>query len=433
MRMPAEPVTEPKSTGWLPALGLILLCGAVLRLIWVGDMEYKADERWFFEQTQSETRDSFFPWLGLPSSTFALNPGTVSWPFVVLGWLTGATEPTQLARAVQVVNVLALLALAYFALRVVPAAEREPWLWAVALLAVNPITVLMHRKIWNVSVLLPLTVPVLIGWWYRRHRFGAFTWGLASLAVAAVYPPGIWFAIGLALWTALFDRKSVAWLDWAIGSSLGAAPLLPWVGYMMEYTSRIPLAGRGVNNLGSLPFYRYWPTEPFGISLHYSLKSDFWEYLRGPHWYGMPNYLVGALHVAMLGLMVAIILGWLGWFFRERRALAPLFFGNDTQTGLLQSSYLWAGGLLATLTLMPFHRHGMQLVAPLMCLWVARLALRSQAIGRGLLVALVAVQLGISASFLGYIHTHNGPIRGDYGLPYSQQVALENHTQEKTR
>jgi hypothetical protein len=436
------PNPDRRSTAWAVALVVVLLCGAGLRLVWVSDMEYKADERWFFQQSQPAQRDGLFPWLGLPSSTFALNPGSVAWPFAVLGGLLGVDEPTQMARAVQVLNILALVGLVVFALRVVPEGEREPWLWAAALLAVNPIAVLMHRKIWNVSVLLPITLLVLIGWWHRERRWGCFLWGLASLMVAWVYPPGLFFAAGLALWGLLFDRKKIAWLDWVLGSGLGAAPLVPWVLHLIDFTSHYHLAGRGLNKLVALPFYRYWNTEPFGISLNYSLDSEFWTFLRGPHLFGWPTYLVGALHVAMLALMVGILVGWVAWYFRTRPALGRLFVGSETETGFLQSAYVWGGGLLLTLAMIPVHRHSMQLVAPIMFLWLARLALRNGSplrgvgtVGRGLLAALVVVQLTISASFLGFVHTHDGPIQGDYGTPYSQQVSpgLRAQVQEKAR
>lgn len=414
-----------RSNGWAVALGVVLLAGAALRLVWVGDMEYKADERWFYQQTQPGERDPLFPWLGLSSSTFALNPGTVAWPFALLGGLCGVNEPTDLARVVQVVNVLALFGLVLFALRVVAPGEREPWLWAAALLAVNPIAVVMHRKIWNVSLLVPLTLLVLLGWWHRSTRWGAFLWGGAALLVAWVYPPGLFFAAGLALWSLLFDKKRVAWLDWSLGSGLAAAPLVPWLFYLADHASRYALANRSWSKLGSATFYRYWPTEPFGISLHYSLEGEFWSFLRGPHLGGTPTYLLAGLHLVLLGLMLALLVGGLVWAWRARPSLGGLFVGRESETSFVQSAYFWAGGLLFTLSLLTIHRHAMQLVAPLMCLWVARLGLRSGTVGRWLLAFLVATQLLISASFLGFIHTHDGPIRGEYGTPYSQQLAQE--------
>jgi hypothetical protein len=411
-------------------MAVVLLCGAGLRLVWVEDMEYKGDERWFFQQSQAGFRNPGFPWLGLPSSSKTLNPGTVAWPFAFLGRLLRIEEPTQLARVVQILNILALLGLVSFALSLVPPGEREPWLWAAALLAVNPIAVVIHRKIWNVSLLVPLTLLVLVGWWQRRKPGGAFLWGLAAGVVASVYPPGCFFAAGLALWGVLFDRKNIAWPGWFLGSSLAALPLIPWFLYLADPGRPAPLPGRGMTMFCTAPFYRYWFTEPFGISVHYSLEGEFWNFLRGPVLFGTPTYLLAGLHLALVVLMASVLFGWLVWAWRTRPNLGTLLVGRATETGFLQSAYLWAGGLMLTASLLTVSRHSMQLVAPLMCLGVARLALRNEAPlrgvgtwGRGLLATLVAVQLTISASFLGFIHTHAGPIVGEYGTPYCQQVS----------
>jgi hypothetical protein len=71
----------------------------------------------------------------------------------------------------------------------------------------------------------------------------------------------------------------------------------------------------------------------------------------------------------------------------------------------------------------------MVITFPLMFLWVARLAIAKTGqscdalrLGRSLLFALCITQFLLSASFLGYIHTNQRFIRGDYGTPYGAQV-----------
>ena len=54
-------------------------------------------------------------------------------------------------------------------LRKVPVVEREAWLWAIALVAVNPLAVLYHRKLWNPSLFPLLTVCFLWCWWHRQR------------------------------------------------------------------------------------------------------------------------------------------------------------------------------------------------------------------------------------------------------------------------
>src|SRR5262249_35004334 len=158
-----------------------------LRLVWAEDIEYKGDEYWTFQRTQAVGRTEPFPWVGMPTSAGFVNPGMSAWVFLALGKLAAAQSPPDLARAVQGLNVRALVLLVGFALRVVPREEREFWLWGAALAAVNPVAVLFHRKIWPPSVLPLFTLVLLAGWWRRERRWGAFTWGLVGALVGQIH------------------------------------------------------------------------------------------------------------------------------------------------------------------------------------------------------------------------------------------------------
>src|SRR4051812_4042749 len=122
---------RPWSFGLLAAL----LLGGVLRLLWGQDIEYKADEAWTFARTQCVGDAEPCPWAGMPTSAGFPNPGMSLWVFLELGKLTAAHDPVALARAVQLLNLVALACLVLFALRAVPRPEREVWLWAAALAA----------------------------------------------------------------------------------------------------------------------------------------------------------------------------------------------------------------------------------------------------------------------------------------------------------
>jgi hypothetical protein len=182
-------------------IGLILAlaAGAVLRLIWGADIEYKADEAWTFRRTQEVGRTEPFPYVGTLTSQGFRNPGLSIWVFLVLGKLFTVTDPVALARAVQVLNVAALILLVGFALRFVPRGEREPWLWGIALAAVNPLAVLCQRKIWPPSVLPILTVVMLVGWYRRDRRWGSFVWGFVGACVGQVHMAGFFLAAGYGL------------------------------------------------------------------------------------------------------------------------------------------------------------------------------------------------------------------------------------------
>ena len=413
---------------WRLGLGVALLLGIGLRLVWGEDMEYKLDEWWTYERVQEINDGEPLPWLGMPTSAGFLHPGGTVWIFYALAKLTGAHDPVQLARACQLLNIGALLLLVGFAFFSVPREQREPWLWAAALVAVNPLAVLMHRKIWPPSVIPALTMLLIITYWYRDRRLGAFAWGIAGAAIGAFYPAAMFLAAGFFLWALLFDRARVAWRWWLPGSMLGVLPLIPWFWYVFtEMGTRTPSHRRWAH-LVEGKFWLYWVTEPFGISLHYSLGADFADFLSYPHCFGVPTYLVGMMHGVIVLAAVALVAGLVRRLWRERDRWRDLWIGRDSQTAFTQNACLWGFGLVFTATMLSVYRHYMVITFPLMFLWLARAALAhrrplagSLSTGRVFLVGLCIAQLVITASFLGYIHVNQRTIQGDYATPYAAQ------------
>ena len=111
---------------WLAGLVAALIFGAVLRLVWVNDIEFKADEAWTFQQTRDVARSGSIPPLGMPCSAGFRNPGMSVWVFLALGKIAGADKPTTLARAVQILSIVAIASLVRFAWRCIGEEEREP-------------------------------------------------------------------------------------------------------------------------------------------------------------------------------------------------------------------------------------------------------------------------------------------------------------------
>jgi hypothetical protein len=425
---------------WPVGLTIVLILGAAFRLVWISDMEYKADEAWTFEQVQQVREGGPVPALGMPTSQGFLNPGLSLWVFLPLAEIANIQDPRDLARAVVVLNIVALVGLAVFALLVVPRQEREVWLWAAALVAVNPLAVLFQRKIWPPSVFPVISVLFLLSWWYRERRWGALFWGLIGAGLGQIDGPGYFFAAGFVLWALLFERRRVAWGSWFIGSCLGALPLIPWLNYLLYFAHFRPHNPRAWVHALEGKFWSRWILEPLGFGLDYSLNRDFFAFLRYPYLGRIPSYLGLVWHV-VVGVIGAVIALRAVQRFRSN-ALGTAFVGRSSATAFAQSAALWGYGLLFTLSLLPLNRHYMIILFPLQFVWLAGLALwspRSQSLnieardvaadlkfGRVLLTLLVVCQSCLTLQFLSFVH--NQPIiHGDYGVPYRVQNHLPRH------
>ncbi len=173
------------------ALGATLLLGVILRLVWPSDMEYKGDEMFLFHHA---TGPDPFPWVGQTSGVGTSNPGMGIWVYSLIAKGLQPDSPVQLVRGVMVLNVIALVALAVFALKVVPPRQREPWLWGTALIAVSPLAVMFSRKLWIQSALPPFVIAMLFAWWRRGSRAGALAWGVLGAWLGQIHMTGFFFA-----------------------------------------------------------------------------------------------------------------------------------------------------------------------------------------------------------------------------------------------
>src|SRR5579871_165602 len=411
-----ESIPQSQRKNWMAFLAIALLLGAVLRLVFPGDIEYKGDERYMFDASQKVGVTQPWPGLGMTSGANINNPGMSVWVFVVLAKVTGASNPPGLARAVQLMNILGLLVLAFFALRLLPETQRLPWYWATAFAAVNPAAVLFQRKIWAQSTLPLLCILIWIAWYYRKTRFGAFCWGLLGACVGQIHMSGFYLAGGVLLWTLLHDRVA-KWGAWFLGSILGALPLIPWLHYMATKPGNTaPFDWRYFWWLIYPKYWIYWVTDSLGLGLTHSLGSvPFKEFLRYPLIGGWPTYLVGVLHLVVLvsGILFLYSGFKTGEFLRGIR--------DRSETGLAVNSLLIAAGVLMALCGFRVFQHYLIMSFPLEWVWLARLNPGNSGKGGKFLAVLWAAQLLVSAAFLGYIHLNHGVPGSDYGTAYQYQ------------
>lgn len=398
------------------ALGAALAVGVILRLIWPSDMEYKADEMYLFHHA---TGPNPFPWVGQTSGVGTSNPGMGIWVYSLMARGLQLTNPVQLVRGVMVLNVIALVALAVFACRVVPRPQREPWLWGTALIAVNPLAVLFSRKLWIQSVLAPFVVAMLFAWWRRGNRWGAFAWGVTGAWLGQVHMTGFFFAGAFAAWTALYDRGSVRWRWWLAGSALGALTLLPWLAHVLSHEGG-PM--RSLVNTVEPRFWPFWVSYPLGFNLFTSFGSDSGKLLAWPSLDGTSLYLCAITFAVILiaALAIAVEAFALAIWPRRRKSAQPIG-GWRSNTGLAIGASVVGYGLLITASGVLFYRHYLIVAFVLPFLTVAAAALLRPNRGRRLLIVLVVAQAALSVQYLTYIHVRGGAPGGDYGVAYDHQ------------
>lgn len=316
-------------------------------------MEYKGDETYLFDRSQSVGHGASWPWVGQDSGAGPRNPGMGIWVFVALARVFALHDPTSLARGVMVLNVLALAGLVAWIVHAARLQEREMWLWGSALLALS--------------------------------------------------------AAALAAWTGLFARRGVRWRAWLAGSVLGALTLIPWADYVLTHP-------RGVHaslaNFVTGRFWSEWVAQGTGFDLRSSFGSDLQRFLAFPSVAGTPSHGVAA--TAGLIALVALLIGGravvaLG---RHRGDWRNLLTGRRSDTTLIIQAASVAFGLFLTAPGTYIYRHYLIVAWVLPFLWIAWLALLWPRWGRRLLAILCVAQALLSVQYLTYIHANHGAPRG---------------------
>lgn len=404
---------------------LVLSAGIAIRLAYPDDIEYKHDERWSFEQSRAALDGGPWPALGLPTSVGGRQPGLSVWVFIGLAWISEADTPPELARAVQITNGLALLGLAVFAWRSVPRPASEGWLWATALWAANPLAVIYERKIWPQSVLPVFAVGLIAAWWHRRSWIASFLFAAIAALMSQIHVLASLLTFALLVWGLAEDRRSFRWSGVLLGAVIGAIPAIPWFLHV--------LGGGGSELVGwhmpSLNFYPRWFVQPFGFSATFTLRNRlFLDFLGWPVIGGVRTYLSALAHAALAAAMLVV---YSRAIVAVRRRHLPgwgaLFLGEDPSGRLIRAAFWGYGGLLSLITLtgVGAERHYMIVIAPLMGLWVARLAtLPTNGLfapaARALLMVSCAGQLLVSALLLNYIHEAQ-VLNAPYGATWAAQ------------
>jgi hypothetical protein len=404
-----------------------LSIGAVLRLLWLDDIEYKLDEAWTFRDCQRFVENGEFARYGMPSSQNILNPAMSAWIFYPVGWLFGTKEPTNLALGVAISSILAILLLVGFAFRFVKAEEREIWLWAAALSALNPHFILVSRKIWPPCLCPVLTVGFLAGWWKRDTRLGAFTWGLLGVIAIQIHLSACFYTLAIFLAVLFFNRTGVRWKAWLAGNILGSVLMIPWIGYLVDRQPAPRDDVAQIHRAVHVRFWSYWCTEPFALGLDHYVGDEMTDFLAGPTLGDKPTFLDGAAYSLCFLIAAGLIFASLRRWWQSVNRFEPASDQVRSQTRFLLYSACLVYGVVLWVSCLPIHRHYLMIAFPLTFVWVAWLALPKGAAadvlwrGRAALAGLCLCSMLLSWQLLSYIHHQQyGP--STYGKTYRTLV-----------
>ncbi len=385
----------------------IVVAGGVLRLAAPHEFEFKADEARMVDLVRDARTTGDLPWLGMATSQGVRNPGMSVWPFVALSYVFGA-DAFGLTQSVRVLSVLALIAAAAFAWWRLRGDDQRIWLAGVLLAAVNPIEIVLLRKLWAQSIL-PIFALLMLWLWMDRKRSWRHAAGLGAAAavIAQIHPSGMFVVAALlagALWDR--DRRQVHWAAAVLGFLALAWPLYFWVEHVIEMATgaapggALPMSPKTwLLNVVSFRYVHLLLSNVAGVAMRHSLGSHFAAFVAHP--------VVFVAHVALI-VMTLFALG--RWLLRRCpmpvNELKPLLVWGLLGTGILMT----AAGVFV-------QRHYYLGLFPLPYVAFA-LVLRG---GKSWMPVYVvaALQLVVSAAFLIFIHTNGGAPGAEFGpLPH---------------
>jgi hypothetical protein len=422
------------------ALLIFFLAAAALRLVYPLEFEYKYDQIYLFEKSQSVGVTEPWPTLGMSSGVGTKNPPLSIWVFPALAKLTHATTPEALTAAQIALNLLALAALAVLILKAVAPEKREPWIWAFGLACINWQQVFYDRVLWSQSVLPIFCVAHLAAFLHRRTRAGSLALGLAGLLLGQIHMPGFYFFAGITAALALLDRRSVHWHAWALGAAIAAIPMLPWIAYLL--TESVARGGLHPSALLDTTFWANWFAQATGTDFEFRFGAQMKGFLLGPWINGHATRLVMTLQAlcSLIGVAaamnaivlcsstaVAAIQMGLSKRASEPTAGQPRSSGftprNWSNEALLLAGGFAAFGLLLTLSGFRIYPHYLLTAFPLVPLSLTLALWNPQRIRRTrvVLAVLVIAQLCTTAFLRQEIHETGGYPQSDHGVVFSRQ------------
>jgi hypothetical protein len=404
--------------GVLPALVIVAWAiGVALRFAAPGIIEYKGDEQYSFEVAEDIVHGKGWPGVGMDSSVGLPNPGMSVWVFGILAFVSRATNPVALARAVAWLNVGALTWL--FVLAWARSGPSRPvWLWGAALTAVDPLGIIYQRKIWPPCVLPLLLVAFFVAWEGRRRPRAAAAWGLVGAVMAQIHMAAAFYVTAFAAWSvyAHFSRtrrEPVHWKAWWAGSVAGSLLAISWLvhlrGFSFAHNAPPPPSAQWGN------FWRMWMENVVGSGVEASIGPEHMRALRlSPIVDGSETSLVEVALAASLVVSIVLATSAVWSLLANREAFVARLRWN---TAVAHNIVLFGYGGLLVLSPFVIWRHYLILTYPFSSFSLP-LLVSLGARRFGWLGVVWVAQAFVSACLIVYLVHHHGAPGGDFGTAF---------------
>ncbi len=398
----------------------IIAIGLFLRLIWINDMEWKDDEQLMYKMAHTSVDKGQFPEVGMESGGGIVNPGLSVGVFAVIASFTH--DPISMDRVVQIINILSILCFLIFIIKKIDAKEKDVWLYGITLAAISPLAVLFSRKIWAQDMLPIFSFLIIFTNYHRSKKWGAFLWGLSGALLGQIHMSGFFFAFGLFVFSVAYDYFNAIkfrWGYWIVGSLIGSIGIIPWLSFILSHPQETKIS---FLHIFQFNFYLYWFLDATGLNIYYSLRKDFWMFIKEPFVLGVPTYLVAVAHLILVGIAAFILKNILKYLYqlrlrlKDKNLLRDLFVDMSI-TNFYLLAILLGLGIFMTLSGTTIYQHYLICAFPFTYIFLSNILKENKKI----LLTVIIAQMLITICFLIFIHKNDGAEHGDYKKVYRVQ------------
>jgi hypothetical protein len=313
--------------------------------------------------------------------------------------------------AIASLNVFALI-LFFFAIKKWNPKWNHVLIPAFAIASTHVLHIVFSRKIWAQDLLPFFTSIAFLGFVYRQKWIGIFTWALGLSMAMQVHMSGFYLATSMVLTAIWFDgglKNAFTWL-WKLGM-FTVWFLLPSLNWFIHLFSHSSGASTSISNIFKFEFFIRLLSDTVGINVFYSLGKSTQDFLAAPYDY---------LNLFFLVLLASIFLFILYKLISQKSYRATIWQNKESK--FLLWAYIILPAVLFTLSGIPIRDHYMIVLFPMIQLLFTLVIAEHKP---KLLSWILVCQFWIAANFLLFIHK-TPEIKGDYGIPYSEQAKYKN-------